>query len=84
MADCRYFPECQRCNEVGDSWLPCEGGADGTRCKGYEPMPDVKALLALADEMGQKADENRLTGMMSIVRARSWADRIREALGVVA
>ena len=45
---------------------------------------DRDALLALADEMEQKADENRLTGMMSIGRARSWADRIREALGVVA
>ena len=44
---------------------------------------DRDALLALADEMEQKADENRLTGMMSIGRARSWADRIREALGVV-
>lgn len=84
MAECRYFPECQRCNEVGDSLLPCAGGADGIRCTGYEPMPDVKALLALADEMEQKADENRLTGMMSIGRARSWADRIREALGVTA
>jgi len=45
---------------------------------------DRDALLALADEMKQKADENRLTGMMSIGRARSWADRIREALGVTA
>lgn len=43
---------------------------------------DRDALLALADEMEQIADGNRLTGMMSIVRARSWADRIREALGV--
>ena len=43
---------------------------------------DREGMLALADEMEQKADENRLTGMMSICRARSWADRIREALGV--
>ena len=43
---------------------------------------DFDALLELADEMEQKADENRLTGMMSIGRARSWADRIREALEV--
>lgn len=39
-----------------------------------EPSCDREALLALADEMEQKADENRLTGMMSIVRARSWAE----------
>ena len=43
---------------------------------------DRDALLALADEMERIADENRMTGMMGIGRARSWADRIREALGV--
>lgn len=42
---------------------------------------DLVALLKLADEMEQAADRNRLTGMTSIGRARSWADRIREALG---
>ena len=51
MAECRFFPECQRCNETSDSWIPCEGGADGTRCDGYEPMPNVDALEALAREM---------------------------------
>ena len=68
MAECRFFPECQRCNEVGDSWLPCAGGADGIRCKGYEPMPDVKALLALADECES-------------VHMHKVARRIREACG---
>lgn len=43
---------------------------------------NLGALLKLADEMEQIADGNRLTGMMSIGRARSWADSIREALGV--
>lgn len=83
MAECRYFPECQRCNEVGDSWLPCAGGSDGTRCNGYEPMPDRDQLMELADGMERIADRNWLTGTMSIIRARSWADSIREALGVV-
>ena len=46
MAECRFFPECARCNEVGDSWFPCEGGADGMRCADYAPMPDVDALLS--------------------------------------
>ena len=54
------------------------------RCSAYDGVVDRDALLALAGEMEQKADENRLTGMMSIGRARSWADRIREAMGVVA
>ena len=71
MAECRYFPECQRCNEVGDSWIPCIGGSDGTRCLGYEPMPDVDALVKLADEMTvEKGDIWR------------WSSRIRDALGV--
>lgn len=47
-----------------------------------EPSCDRDALLELADVMEQVADGNRLTGLMSIGRARSWADRIREALGV--
>ena len=93
MAECRYFPECQRCNEVGDSWLPCAGGADGTRCKGYEPMPDVKALLALADELDSSAsmllkqndlDPNRKRRGMRRDHALSLmaaSGCIREALG---
>lgn len=82
MAECRYFPECQHCNEVGDSWIPCAGGSDGIRCKGYEPMPDVKALLELAD----KLDGLGLTGFSSgwssgAVNVGSFARRIRESLG---
>ena len=86
MAECRYFPECQRCNEVGDSWLPCAGGADGTRCKGYEPMPDVEALLALAEEMQGYADVASCGDGFPYVNAGSlwsYADRIREACGEV-
>ena len=81
MAECRYFPECTRCNEVGDSWIPCEGGSDGTRCDGYEPMPDVGALLALAEEMQRElnecASDHEIAGNL-----QSQIDRIREALGV--
>lgn len=84
MAECRYFPECQRCNEVGDSWLPCAGGSDGIRCKGYEPMPDVKALLRLADELEEDACwEVQTPGDTSGAwRLKDACDRIREALGV--
>lgn len=56
MAKCRYFPECQRSNEVGDLWIPCMGGEDGTRCERYEPMPDVEKLVALADELDENAE----------------------------
>ena len=80
MAECRYFPECQRCNETGDSWFPCEGGADGTRCEGYEPMPDVDALLALADDLDRMGDGSMYDA--SISDEYGIARRIREALGV--
>lgn len=76
MAKCRFFPECARCNEVGDSWFPCEGGADGTRCADYAPMPDVEALLALAEEMSMDGMDGFLIPMSE------YARRIREALGV--
>ena len=84
MAECRYFPECQRCNEVGDSWLPCAGGSDWTRCKGYEPMPDVKALFELAGELEEDACwEVQTPGDTSGAwRLKDTCDRIREALGV--
>ena len=75
MAECRFFPECAMCNEVGDSWFPCEGGADGTRCADYAPMPDVGALRALADEM------ESLCGPWSDC-GRHYAPLIRKALGV--
>lgn len=85
MAECRYFPECQRCNEVGDSWLPCAGGSDWTRCKGYESMPDVKALLALAEELDGLGLSGFSSGWSSgAVNVGSFARRIRGALGVVA
>ena len=85
MAECRYFPECQRCNEVGDSWLPCAGGSDWTRCKGYESMPDVKALLALAEELDGLGLSGFSSGWSSgTVNVGYFARRIRGALGVVA
>ena len=81
MAECRFFPECQRCNEVGDSWLPCAGGADGTRCKGYEPMPDVKALVELADEFEGEGLEGWASDPVNVIG--EYARRIREACGEV-
>lgn len=83
MAECRYFPECQRCNETGDSWIPCAGGSDGTRCYGYEPMPDVDALTKLADEMDEVAQRRRSMGYEGFaIGDEDRARRIREALGV--
>ena len=97
MVECRFFPECARCNEVGDSWFLCEGGADGTRCADYAPMPDVEGLAELADELDENAEiiirvakNTRFTGCgLTMEEAKhdayEWrqiARRIREALGV--
>lgn len=86
MAECRYFPECQRCNETGDSWLPCDGGADGTRCEGYEPMPDVEALAALADSISDMRayphdDSKKKLCDVSFEMMDYIARRIRQAIG---
>lgn len=78
MAECRFFQECARCNEIGDLWFPCDGGADGTRCAAYEPMPDIDALLELADDL----EKDGLEGWAVKVNVGDYAKRIREALGV--
>lgn len=84
MAECRFFPECQRCNETGDSWLPCAGGSDGTRCHGYEPMPDIGALLALADEICKMGNDYAKMGAIGFkFNLLSIASKIRKACGVV-
>lgn len=82
MAECRYFPECQRCNETGDSWLPCEGGADGMRCEGYEPMPDVESLAALAKVLHDMGEQYDMHGRYELgTTFKAIAERIREAVG---
>lgn len=75
MLDCRYYDLCcftdDSCN--GEQECPKRG-----HCQFYSPMPDVGALLALADDLGNMSEELppafRDMGM-------SVAHRIREALG---
>ena len=89
MAECRYFPECQRCNEVGGSLIPCMGGADGMQCEGYEPMPNVDALLRIAQVLAS-ADKSECEGCIledsgchiCVVGVEyEIARRIRQAIG---
>ena len=80
MAECRYKGWFDVC-------YPCSGdGSDA--CVSYEPMPDVKALLALAEEMEEfgnlpvKHPGIRVLQNDDFSRELGYARRIREALGV--
>ena len=84
MTECRFFPECVKCNDVGESWFPCKGGAYVMRCAGYTPMPDIDALMALANEISREAMEGKASTDLTsadIFRHFDYARRIREALG---
>lgn len=78
MTECRYKGWCRIEYDTDfDVCYPCIGdGAD--TCIEYEPMPDVKALLEMADEM-----DERKTWSCTAERiwSRSIARRIREAIG---
>ena len=77
MRECRFFPWC--------SYIE-DHGCTKDSCRHYQPMPDVKALLALADELEEDACwEVQTPGDTSGAwRLKDACDRIREALGVVA
>lgn len=75
MPKCRFFPWC--------SYTEGHGCTKGW-CEHYQPMPDVNALKGLADEMQGHADAEDYGGDGRINAGCLWsyADRIREALGV--
>ena len=83
MRECRYWPRCK-----DEAWCDgkgaLEGLAEGARCKRYRPMPDVDALLALADELEEDARWEVQTpdDTNGAWRLKDTCDRIREALGV--
>lgn len=73
MRECRFFPWC--------SYIK-DHGCTKDSCRHYQPMPDVEALLALADECGDASmayagDGHELTSRQFANVAR----RIREAIG---
>lgn len=80
MLDCRYYDLCcftdDSCN--GEPECPKRD-----HCQFYSPMPDVKALAGLADEMDEVAQSRRKAGHKAIaINDADRADRIREACGV--
>lgn len=83
MLECRYSPECRLRVDRPDH--PCVGLIGELECGAYQPMPDVNALLVLADElqfeqpMGRTDYETTCKLMDAMDEA---ARRIREALGV--
>lgn len=88
MAECRYYEMCAR--RAGSRDLPRV--CDERHCWIFRPMPDVDALLALADEFEAGAKTARArkwnepaNAAMAIALADEYeanARRIREALGV--
>lgn len=76
MVECRYYEMCAR--RAGSRDLP--RSCDARHCWMFRPMPDVDALLALADEIERTAGFD--TGIDPRVLL-SFARRIREACGVV-
>ena len=74
MAECRFFPWC--------SYIE-DHGCTKDSCRRHQPMPDVDALLTLADEIefdGAEAldDEDWCKPLLV-----EYARRIREACGEV-
>ena len=66
MRECRFCPWC--------SYIE-DHGCTKDSCRHYQPMPDVGALLKLADELEQE------TGSVCGVCMGKTARRIREACG---
>ena len=80
MAECRYKGWCRIEYDTDfDVCYPCIGDC-GETCAEYEPMPDVKALLELADEMDAYSGHFS-TGLQECT-VQAWAVAIRDALGV--
>lgn len=73
MRECRFYPWC--------SYIE-DHGCTKDSCRHYQPMPDVGALLALADEMDEVAQRRRSMGYEGFaIGDEDRARRIREACG---
>lgn len=81
MLDCRYYDLCCFTDDSRNGEPECP---KRDHCQFYSPMPDVKALAGLTDEMQGHADAADYGGDGRINAGCLWsyADRIREALGV--
>lgn len=73
MTECRYITMCVR------RWSPRIGPCGEDRCWMYRPMPDVKALVEVADELEGEGLDFWASGPVNV---GEYARRIRKALGV--
>ena len=74
MLDCRYNDLCVL--RMYSHAVACGGKS----CWSYRPMPDVKALVELADELEGEGLDGWASGPVNVGR---YARRIREACGEV-
>lgn len=83
MLECRYKGQCRIEYDTDfDVCYPCIGDW-GDTCARYEPMPDVDALRAMADELDMCADGCRRSDRAPLTAEEVWecARRLREACG---
>lgn len=80
MLDCRYYDMCFATDDSCNGEQECP---KRDHCQLYSPMPDVKALKGLADEMQGNADaaDNFGVGYINAGYLWAYAARICEALG---
>lgn len=78
MTECRYYEMCAR--RAGSRCLPLR--CDARHCWMFRPMPDVDALLRLADEIYDTSCDNHGELSVSLVDIWGWSQAISEALGV--
>lgn len=88
MTECRYHGWCriEYDNDFG-VFCPCIGDGVDT-CMMYDPMPDAKALIKLAEELDKEAEHkesscwDRSVATVGTRYVREISRQIREALGV--
>ena len=80
MLDCRYHGMCSLLSYGSNCAYVCP---EMWRCQICELMPNVKSLLALADELDTcTVDRLNHLGEADRISGREYARRIREDLGV--
>lgn len=79
MCKCRYYGKCAgNCDGRG---LVLGFGNETYDCESFQPLPDIEALLALADEMDNLGFNSWSNGWSSgAVNVGSFARRIRKAI----